>query len=439
MSRTTTMTVRVSGALSEFVATNVGEDGAYENVINPTRFTAPGSFTSNDLGRFLTIYGSHYPANNGSYKILAVDPLGNYVTLEISNFTVAEQDVLWAVVQAPIVSPPTSSAGGTELVGLRPLRVYLGEEETYAVVAVDNSLDSTTAAFTVVDIDDPTLFPKAGTDQPYRIIRPGIQRISSTQMAEHREGAYYYFDVAVRSLGVDEKFNVPVDQRFETVVGTYYSEGYRYEVENTNFTFSPYEDVQVVFSGKFLPNGRDDNQSSRVPVDGQGIQLAYSYSSLVNQIDRFLLSRAERTVCANPIARHFLPSYLSFDIQYVGGDAPSTIAETLAGEIRLLQPQDAISVAAIIEKVFYRHGVTDWAHDITITTVTHDLNRRLVGNRSIDRLGGTAPQYFNGSNRTSYFIPGTNQGSDIVSAEADIGVGERIRLVRLTSTIDLSQ
>ena len=28
MSRTTTMTVRVSGALSEFVATNVGEDGA---------------------------------------------------------------------------------------------------------------------------------------------------------------------------------------------------------------------------------------------------------------------------------------------------------------------------------------------------------------------------------------------------------------------------
>ena len=29
---TTTMTVRVSGALSEFVATNVGEDGAYENV-----------------------------------------------------------------------------------------------------------------------------------------------------------------------------------------------------------------------------------------------------------------------------------------------------------------------------------------------------------------------------------------------------------------------
>jgi putative addiction module CopG family antidote len=32
MASTTTMTVRISGALSEFVAANVGEDGAYENV-----------------------------------------------------------------------------------------------------------------------------------------------------------------------------------------------------------------------------------------------------------------------------------------------------------------------------------------------------------------------------------------------------------------------
>ena len=33
MSRTTTtMTVRLSGVLSDFVAANVGEDGAYENV-----------------------------------------------------------------------------------------------------------------------------------------------------------------------------------------------------------------------------------------------------------------------------------------------------------------------------------------------------------------------------------------------------------------------
>lgn len=32
MSRTTTMTVRVGGALSDFVAANVGDDGSYENI-----------------------------------------------------------------------------------------------------------------------------------------------------------------------------------------------------------------------------------------------------------------------------------------------------------------------------------------------------------------------------------------------------------------------
>ena len=32
MSRTTTMTVRLSGGLSDFVAMNVGENGTYENV-----------------------------------------------------------------------------------------------------------------------------------------------------------------------------------------------------------------------------------------------------------------------------------------------------------------------------------------------------------------------------------------------------------------------
>lgn len=32
MSRTMTMTVRLSGALSDFVAENVGENGSYENV-----------------------------------------------------------------------------------------------------------------------------------------------------------------------------------------------------------------------------------------------------------------------------------------------------------------------------------------------------------------------------------------------------------------------
>ena len=36
MSRTTTMTVRVGGALSDFVAANVGEDGSYRGLQRDT-------------------------------------------------------------------------------------------------------------------------------------------------------------------------------------------------------------------------------------------------------------------------------------------------------------------------------------------------------------------------------------------------------------------
>ena len=53
MARTTTMIVRVSGVLSEFVAANVGEDGAYENVseyIQPGIHCAGGQLQVPDCG-----------------------------------------------------------------------------------------------------------------------------------------------------------------------------------------------------------------------------------------------------------------------------------------------------------------------------------------------------------------------------------------------------
>lgn len=52
MTQTTTMTVRISGALSEFVASNVGENGAYENIkrICPRPYSArQGAGRAGDL------------------------------------------------------------------------------------------------------------------------------------------------------------------------------------------------------------------------------------------------------------------------------------------------------------------------------------------------------------------------------------------------------
>ena len=408
---------------------------------NPSRLTASaGAFDTNDVGRYLTIYAAHYPVSNGSYEVLSVDTVGGaWAELDVPAGTLAafaDSEVRWALTEAPSAAPAEAEAGGTELVALRPARFYKGDPVQFHIVAADSTLDNSTARFTVVSLDDPSLVPPDGVLQPYRITRPDVQRISSTQMANNREGSLYYADIEVRSLGVDAAFNVPNEQRFEAVFGTYRSDGYWYEVGDTNFTFSPEEEVSLKLSGSFLPVGRDDSLFEMVPLHKKAAQIKYDRSSLVESVHGFVTSESERAILANALARHFLPSYICTEIRYFGGDNPSTIAASLDSLIRVMYPEEAISVAHL-ERLLKDHGVEDWEHDIYLVSVTHDLDRRLVGNRSRDRFGGEATAYFNGSNRTSFFIPGENQSSDVVEDAEDVPVGESIRLVRVSSSTEL--
>ena len=415
-----------------------GGVGFYDGTgVLPSRFWAIGNpFSSTDVGKFFTILMSDIPASNGSYEILSVDTLGGYVDLDIpaGSFTVANGNVKWAISAAPLVDPPSTAAGGTELVAARSARIYEGDARTFTVVDVGTSLVAGTA-FSVWSPESPAATPRAGTAQPFRIVRPGIQRISSTRMSAQREGALYYFDVAVRALGTDVVHNVPAEQRFEAVFGTYSADGYHYEVEDTNFTFSTLEKLKLIFSPSFLPVGREDRMSQAVPLHGQSLQIRYEHSPLVNQIHRFLISPKERTINANPVGRHFLPSYISAEIRYTGGSAPSVMGEKIKEAIEVLTPTDPLSLATQIERVLNGNGAKDWAHDIYLVSVTHDLNRRLVGNRSRDRLGGSEPHYFNGTNRVSFFIPGTVIASDTSSSVAG-DPGDQIRITQETATAE---
>jgi hypothetical protein len=79
-----------------------------------------------------------------------------------------------------------------------------------------------------------------------------------------------------------------------------------------------------------------------------------------------------------------------------------------------------------IEKIFHNHEVTRYAHPMEFVVVTHDLDRRIVGSWTENRLSGTDVD-FNGSNRTSYFIAGDN--ADEVDED-----GEKISLTRGSSS-----
>lgn len=416
---------------------------------NPSRFTDGNAlFDSNDVGRWLTLWGCQDPAANGSYEILSMGGAGTFVELDIpagSFPAVVSVDNHWMVTRAPAVDPDDADAGGTELLAARPARIYQRVPVSVPVVDVDPGLDATlaTSTFTVDVTEVPAAQAFVGkTGQPFRILRDSVQRISSTQMAQNKEGGLFYFDLQVRALGVGDEYQLPEKTRLEPVFGTYKSDGYWFSVKDPNFTFSPEEEVNVIFSPSFLPVGRTDELANRVPLLGQSLQVGYEYTPLVAQVHQFLLSRAERTVCANPLARHFLPSFLYLDLTYEGGTStPTEMAAAVRVAIEALAPQDALSLAREVESILRQRGATDWAHDIWMAIVTHDRDRRLVGNRSRDRLGGDEVHYFNGSNRVSYFIPGPVRSPDTKSGryltESDIPIGERVRTVQKTRVRDL--
>jgi antitoxin ParD1/3/4 len=76
MSKPITLNVRVSGALGEHVATNVGEDGAYENVSEYVRDLIRRDKERADAEAFTRLkaeLSKAFAAPDGTYKALDAD------------------------------------------------------------------------------------------------------------------------------------------------------------------------------------------------------------------------------------------------------------------------------------------------------------------------------------------------------------------------------
>lgn len=390
--------------------------------------SASASFSSTDVGRYLTLWACNRDEEDGSYRITAVEADGSGCTLDTDPFPESEVGVHWVVAKAPTEEPGDSEIGGrTALVGLRPIRVYSGDESRFRVVRVGPELDRTSSRVFVA-LDEDGTPPKSGVKQPYKVVRPGAQHVSSTAMSAQLERGLFYFDVLAQSLGADDVYNVPHDTKLEPVFGTYDSDGYRVDVADNRYTFSTQEEATMVMSPTFLPVGLDDQPSNRVILDARGFRIDYEYAPVVAQVQSVLSSDADRVLCANALARHFLPAYVYFDVSYSGGNSAATIAQALVDYVDGLSAVDALDVSKL-EKVLHQNGVTRYDHPVRVITLTHDLDRRIVGTQSDNLVDDDAIAY-NGTNRTTFFIAGPDQSS--VEDEADVPVGERTRLVRST-------
>ncbi len=271
-----------------------------------------------------------------------------------------------------------------------------------------------------------TRYPQDGYMQPFRIVRPGVQRFTSTQMSENLEDGLYYVDVRVRSLGAGEDYNLAEGTRFWAVFGSYRSDGYRYIVEDTAFSYSPEERVGLIFSPRLLPVGSPDRPESMIQLVGQNVQVNYEHSPTVLNVHQFVNSREDRPVNANPMARHYLPAWVYVFLRYQGGGEPPELADEIIDLIRSLGPLDALQIDEV-EKIVKNSGATYIQHPIWLRAAILDMRRNWIVIESDDYLRSTAedPEVL-GTDRLTYFNPGDNTSrADVVPP------GPQIRLERV--------
>ena len=407
-----------------------GNEGSFTRGSDTLQDTA-APFSPTDVGRFLTIYGSNYEGVDGSFQILSVSADRTIVTLDIDEFLVTETGVHWCVVKAPVDELEDSSIGGrTELVGVRPIRLYSGIPSEWRVVDVHPTLerlDSTlTCAYAGARFDSPHVRqrvleetgPVRGVAQPYEIVRPHVVHISSTQMkTQGTENGLFFMDVRAQSLGGRRVYNIQKDTSLTPVFGTFDSDGYRMEVEDTLYSYSAAERCKIYFSPSFLPSDLNDSTDNRVVLNGASFDVRHEISQEVGQVQALLTSNLNRTLCADPLARHFLPSYVYLDIQVAAGNRKK-VADEIAAYINGLEPTDALDVS-LLEKFLHSNNVGSYRHPIILQIVTHDLDRRRVLTRSSDQIGLSEGDFY-GSHRTTFYIPGVPTTSELTTGRERI-------------------
>lgn len=400
---------------------------------------AAGSFSLGDIGKFLLVWGSSYEDVAGSYAITGVERVGTgevavwEVTTSIGEVDHAESGLLWAVIRPPSTAPTASTIGNrTALYGGAPYRIYSGTPTEWRVADVSPHVARLSARVRVaLNTSDLTRLPTPGIRAPYRIIRPYVQYISATQMREQRDRGLFYADIWMQSLGGTSQHNLPPESRLEAVRGTYASEGYAYEVEDTRYTFSDAEQADLVLTTHLLPIGLDAQAGNYMRLEGHRIRVQYEHSLVCSQVQQTLRGPTDRPLCASLLLRRFLPAYVYLDIPYTDGGSTTAVAEALRKYIDGLGSLDTLQVSRI-ESVLQRMGITQYAHPLLLATVTHDLDRNLVGSRSSSGIGDVDVPY-NGTDRITSYIAGPDYSryTDDTSTPA----GERVRLGRSVSPL----
>ena len=231
------------------------------------------------------------------------------------------------------------------------------------------------------DPTTPTPPPNGGTAQHFKVFRPGMQRIHSTDMAVNTEIGLYYMDVELVSEGPGDDWNLDQDVLF-TIEG-YESDGYYLDVQDSDLSYSEEEEVFLVVSRRILTVGQSDRPDQATKLSLQNIQVNYDRSSLAASIQSFARSDLERVLNASILVRHLQPHYLNFEMTYRGGSSADVVLDDIEDYLDELGPEESVEVSDL-QGIAKNRGATYIQNPITLVAVTHDEERNIAVVRSQD-------------------------------------------------------
>lgn len=261
--------------------------------------------------------------------------------------------------------------------------------------------------YNIIDVGSPTVnditidgsiapfgFAMLLARQQFKVLRPGTQRLGSTQMSSNKtDASLYYFDVQLVSEGTGDLWNI--DSGFSMIPTGYESDGYYLSTRDPNTTFSPVEDVTLHLSRAIREVGVSDDPDNETQLSGQNLQINYVFSSLVTSLQNFALAETERVVNESPLGRHLVPHFVRFDLSYSGGSKESEIEPLVEEYINELNPSDALE-SSDIQQIVSGKGANSITNPLDLIAVVYGFDRSVLINRSSDKLT---------TGRLSAFIP----------------------------------
>lgn len=370
----------------------------------------------------------------GTYRVTAVGseadvvpfwaPVDDYIEVDRTlNFPSEDSvSVRWLRHAEPETEPANTSGGGKEIseqyVRFRAYAAVPKKIEITAIpwlAAEHPLLDSSEQQ---IQLANPVVDTAAGEKNyahksPYRILRPDVLRISSTEMALQREGALYYVDIPVVGYGPGEEMNVGPADGF-VLSGRYKIDGYTLDVDDENFSYSMKEELSLVLPNAVLPVGSTAELDNQFNLSGQNLQITYNNAPIVDDLQTLFDSPQDRVTAASLLVRHFLPGYVMLDATYSGGSDVGSVATEIIRYINNIDPDTAEIRTDLIQDVIKRRGAGTADLPLTVIALFHGTDRRIRGMRSTKSIGIGDTPFFKGIFKQTYFIAGPDTSEETI-------------------------